>query len=188
MQDFLFFWDFLQEIHCKACKLDYLFLSVPHVVPQIVAFSGFSSQKNIHLFQFLLLGFHAGMGIELQCKGNFGMTEYFRQCAHVHSGLHGAGGKCVSQGVHAHALQARIFQCAVQHAVEVAALIRRAQVGGEYQIVAALFVSGGDAQKQLLLSLRQKHFLHLGGERDGAASGFGLGRARFQKGAGLRIL
>ena len=76
---------------CKACKMGYPFRDVPQFIPQLVPENLGNSKESIHLRQLFLLGFHAGMGIKLECQGNFRVPQDFGERADIHTGFDGSG-------------------------------------------------------------------------------------------------
>ena len=65
---------------CKTCKMGYPFRDVP----QLVSENPEKSKESVHLRQLFLLGFHAGMGIKLECQGNCRVPQDFEERADVH--------------------------------------------------------------------------------------------------------
>ena len=76
---------------CKTCKMGYPFRDVPQFIPQLVPENPGKSKESVHLRQLFLLGFHAGMGIKLECQGNFRVPQDFGERADIHTGFDGSG-------------------------------------------------------------------------------------------------
>ena len=81
----------MQETCCKSCKIGTPFRDVPQFIPQLVPENLGKSKESVHLRQLLLLGFHAGMGIKLECQGNFRVSQDFGKRADIHAGFDGSG-------------------------------------------------------------------------------------------------
>ena len=91
MQDFLFLSSNMKDYFCKSCKIGTPFRDVPQFIPQLVPENLGNSKESIHLRQLFLLGFHAGMGIKLECQGNFRVPQDFGKSTHIHAGFDGTG-------------------------------------------------------------------------------------------------
>ena len=76
---------------CKACKMGYPFLNVTQFIPQLVPENLGKSKESVHLCKIFLLGFHAGMGIKLECQSNFRVPQDFGERADIHTGFDGSG-------------------------------------------------------------------------------------------------
>ena len=87
---------------CKTCKMGYPFRDVPQFIPQLVPENPGKSKESVHLRQLFLLGFHAGMGIQLECQGNFRVSQDFGKSTHIHAGFDGSGCERVPQRMDAH--------------------------------------------------------------------------------------
>ena len=76
---------------CKACKIGTPFRDIPQFIPQLVPENPGKSKERVHLRQLFLLGFHAGMGIQLECQRNFRVSQDFGKSTHIHAGFDGSG-------------------------------------------------------------------------------------------------
>ena len=74
----------MQESCCKSCKIGIPFRDVPQFIPQLMPATAGKSKKSVHFCDLFLLGFHAGMGIKLECQGNFRVSQDFEERADVH--------------------------------------------------------------------------------------------------------
>ena len=84
MQEFLFSCANLKEFCCKTCKNGTPFRDVPQFIPQLMPANPGKSKKSVHFCDLFLLGFHAGMGIKLECQGYLRMPQNLRESADVH--------------------------------------------------------------------------------------------------------
>ena len=116
---------------CKACKMVCPFRDIPQLVPENLG----NSKESIHLRQLFLLGFHAGMGIKLECQSNFRVPQDFRECADVHTGFDGSGCERVPQRMDAHLRQACLLQGAMEGSPQIAAFVWGSKVRTENQII-----------------------------------------------------
>ena len=74
----------MQEYCCKPCKKGTPFRDVPQFIPQLLPANPGKSKKSVHFCDFFLLGFHAGMGIKLECQDYLRMPQNLRERADVH--------------------------------------------------------------------------------------------------------
>ena len=146
----------MQESCCKSCKIDTPFRDVPQFIPQLMPANPGKSKKSVHFCDLFLLGFHAGMGIKLECQRNFGVPQDFRERPHIHPRLHRSGGKGVPQGMNAHGVKPCLLEGAMENAVQIPSFIRRTNRGAEYQIIGIPFIPCRKAGYKLFPPLNEQ--------------------------------
>ena len=99
------------------------FRDVPQFIPQLMPANPGKSKKSVHFCDLFLLGFHAGMGIKLECQGYLRMPQNLGESTYIHTGFDSSGCERVSEGMDAHLFKSCRFQSAVKGAAKIAALI-----------------------------------------------------------------
>ena len=188
MQDFLFLSSNVKECCCKSCKMGTPFRDVPQFIPQLMPANPGKSKKSVHFCDLFLLGFHAGMGIKLECQGYLRMPQNLGESTYIHTGFDSSGCERVSEGMDAHLFKSCRFQSAVKGTAKVATFIGCTNVRTEHKVIGVPCWSLGHTCFQLNDPLGGEQVLHLFRERDGSPPGFCFGRTGLQASTGSCII